>query len=193
MIDFQTLQALSGGAAEADSTCPFCSASRKPFNRAKKVLRIWNSEPGFSTYNCTHCFAKGYARDDKLNGKSNGASRASEDDIAKALMAAIGNTPSPQRVSQSWIYKTEDGTPYLRVERVQLDSGKVYPQSRWNGSGWDRGKPTGPKIPYRLPELVAAPGQPVFITEGEKCADAVAKLGWWRRRPAKAPANGGRN
>jgi DNA primase len=54
----------------------------------------------------------------------------------------------------------------------------IYPQSRWSGSGWDKGRPTGPKIPYRLPELVAAPGQPVFICEGEKCADAVAELGW---------------
>ena len=55
MIDFQTLQDLSGGAAEVDSTCPLCSASRKPFNRKKKVLRIWNKEPGFATFNCTHC------------------------------------------------------------------------------------------------------------------------------------------
>ena len=114
-------------------------------------------------------------------GKSNGnrPSRASEDDVAKALMAAIGRTPPPQQVHrQHWVYKTEDGTPYLRVERVERNGGKIYPQSHWNGSGWDKGKPAGPKIPYRLPELVAAPGEPTFICEGEKCADAVANLGW---------------
>ena len=71
MIDFQTLQDLSGGASEVDSTCPLCSASRKPFNRNKKVLRIWNKEPGFATYNCTHCSASGSARDE-ANGYTNG-------------------------------------------------------------------------------------------------------------------------
>jgi hypothetical protein len=115
----------------------------------------------------------------KANGKGHYRSHASEDDVAKALMAAIGNTSAPQQVSrQSWIYKDENGTPYLRVERVERNGGKIYPQSRWNGNGWDKGKPEGPKIPYRLPELVNAPGQPVFICEGEKCADAVAALGW---------------
>jgi hypothetical protein len=112
-------------------------------------------------------------------GKSNGFSRASEDDVAKALEAVINKTPAPQRAGrQSWIYKTEDGTPHLRVERIERNGGKSYPQSHWNGTSWESGKPTGPKIPYRLPELVNAPGQPVFICEGEKCADAVAKLGW---------------
>jgi AAA domain/CHC2 zinc finger len=78
-----------------------------------------------------------------------------------------------------WIYKTEDGTPYLRVKRINLPDGKKsYPQYRWNGSSWEAGKPAGPKIPYRLPELVNTPGQPVFICEGEKCADAVAALGY---------------
>jgi hypothetical protein len=83
-----------------------------------------------------------------------------------------------QSYNQQWIYKTDDGTPYLRVERIQRNGGKIYPQYHWNGSTWEKGKPTGPKLPYRLPELVNAPGQPVFICEGEKCADAVAKLGW---------------
>ena len=45
-------------------------------------------------------------------------------------------------------------------------------------SGWEPGKPAGPKIPYRLAELVSTPGQPVFVCEGEKCADAVAALGY---------------
>jgi hypothetical protein len=41
------------------------------------------------------------------------------------------------------------------------------------------GKPTGPKIPYRLPELTAAPiTAKVHITEGEKDSDALAQLGF---------------
>ena len=41
-----------------------------------------------------------------------------------------------------------------------------------------KGKPAGPKIPYRLPELIAAGRTiPIFICEGEKDADSVASLG----------------
>ena len=41
------------------------------------------------------------------------------------------------------------------------------------------GKPKGPKLPYRLPELLAAPAvTPIHITEGEKDADNLAKLGF---------------
>jgi hypothetical protein len=123
-------------------------------------------------------YVRGKAGLESFKPNGNGASRASEDAVAKAVMAAIGNTPPPQQVRrQHWVYKNKDGTPYLRVERVERNGGKIYPQSHWNGNGWDKGKPAGPKIPYRLPELVNAPGQPVFITEGEKCADAVAELG----------------
>jgi DNA primase len=39
------------------------------------------------------------------------------------------------------------------------------------------GKPEGPKVPYRLPELLKASlAVPVHITEGEKDADNLAKI-----------------
>ena len=44
---------------------------------------------------------------------------------------------------------------------------------------WASGKPKGPKIPYRLPELLAAPlTAPVYVVEGEKDGDNLAKLGF---------------
>src|SRR5262249_24651130 len=44
---------------------------------------------------------------------------------------------------------------------------------------WVKGKPKGPKIPYRLPELVAATaGTIVYICEGEKDADNLGALGF---------------
>jgi hypothetical protein len=137
----------------------------------------------------------------KPNGKGksngNGASRAPEDDVAAALMAAVGNTLPLQQVRrQHWVYKDENGTPYLRVERVERverNGGKIYPQSHWNGSGWDKGKPAGPKIPYRLPELMSAPGQPVFITEARSVPMPLPHSAGWRRQQVKALANGSRN
>ena len=39
-----------------------------------------------------------------------------------------------------------------------------------------KGKPQGPKIPYRLPEMLAAVHDKVFICEGEKDADTLTNL-----------------
>ena len=51
-----------------------------------------------------------------------------------------------------------------------------------------KGKPPGPKIPYRLPELIATqPDAPVFITEGEKCADIVVKCGYVATSASEGP------
>jgi putative DNA primase/helicase len=81
------------------------------------------------------------------------------------------------RIVAEYIYKDQHGQNYLRVERTD---DKQFPQSWWNPavSCWVPGKPKGPKIPYRLPELLAAPvEEPVWACEGEKDADSVAALG----------------
>jgi hypothetical protein len=74
-----------------------------------------------------------------------------------------------------YIYRDMRGEPYLKVKRT---SKKQFPQYHYENGKWISGKPTGPKIPYRLPELMAAPlDAPVFICEGEKDAGNVALLG----------------
>jgi hypothetical protein len=100
---------------------------------------------------------------------------------AEAVIAALksrGLWPEkPNDNAPNWIYELEDGSPYLGVVRyTQKDGTKGYAQYHWGTNGdWVKGKPTGPKIPYRLPELVKA--DEVFITEGEKCADRLAAPG----------------
>jgi hypothetical protein len=89
----------------------------------------------------------------------------------------------PRKGNQQWddvtaeyIYRDADGNPYLRVQRTAQ---KKFWQHHWTGSGWQKGAPRGPRIPYRLPELLAAdPAKPVFIVEGEKDADRLASLGF---------------
>jgi len=52
----------------SDVPCPFCGPNRHhPANRKRCVLRIW-LKPGFATYNCQRCKAKGWARDTAANG-----------------------------------------------------------------------------------------------------------------------------
>jgi 5S rRNA maturation endonuclease (ribonuclease M5) len=73
-------------------------------------------------------------------------------------------------------YRLADGTPYLQVHRI---AAKDFFQHHWDGEKWMTGAPKGPKVPYLLPELLKAPlTAPVYIVEGEKDADNLAKLGF---------------
>ena len=76
------------------------------------------------------------------------------------------------------IYCTAKDQPYLRVCKMFDESGsKQFLQSHWDGFRWVNGKPKGGKVPYRLPQLIAAPlSATVYFCEGEKDADALAKL-----------------
>jgi hypothetical protein len=86
-----------------------------------------------------------------------------------------------------YVYRDKDGAPFLQVCRTDA---KTFFQNRWNGQMWVSGKPQGPKIPYRLPELVAAPPTTkIHITEGEKDADALAKLGFIATTNSEGAAN----
>ena len=56
-----------------------------------------------------------------------------------------------------------------------------------------QGQAGGPKIPYRLPELLAAPTAVVYFCEGEKDADNLAsKAVWSPPVRARVPTRNGR-
>ena len=119
-------------------------------------------------------WAKGIGAAPKGNS---GNGKAGENGYAHGERADHG-----ERVG-SYIYRDQDGRPYLRVDRREAIDAKgartkQFPQWHWNGGSWAPGAPAGPKIPYRLPELLAAPADaPVFVCEGEKDANRVASLG----------------
>src|SRR5262245_20033843 len=75
-----------------------------------------------------------------------------------------------------YVYRQADGRPYLQVCRT---AAKQFFQNKWNGQMWVTGKPDGPKIPYRLPELLAAPlTAKAHIAEGEKDVEALVRIGF---------------
>ena len=80
---------------------------------------------------------------------------------------------------EEYIYRDRNGAPYLLVKRyIDQHKKKQFPQYHWDGSRWKKGKGKGPKIPYRLPELLAAPpGIIIYFVEGEACANAAANIG----------------
>jgi len=77
-----------------------------------------------------------------------------------------------------YIYYDQNGEPFLKVRKCRDGTGKKqYPQYHWDGNDWAKGKPSGPKIPYRLPQLIATPTTvQVLFCEGEKDADNLAKM-----------------
>jgi DNA polymerase I-like protein with 3'-5' exonuclease and polymerase domains len=84
----------------------------------------------------------------------------------------------------TFLYRDHLGAPHTKVEkRIPRDGGRTqYPQSFWVKGAWVRKKPAGWfKIPYRLPEMLAAfaknPTTDVFIPEGEKDSETLAALG----------------
>jgi hypothetical protein len=86
-----------------------------------------------------------------------------------------------------YVYRQADGTPYQQVCRT---AAKIFFQNRWNGTMWVSGKPEGPKVPYRLPELLSASlTTPIHIAEGEKDADNLAKLDFTSTTNSEGAAN----
>jgi putative DNA primase/helicase len=95
-----------------------------------------------------------------------------DDDTRK--QKANGKSGSP--FIAEYIYKTADGEPSRKVCRT---ADKQFPQFKWTGSAWKGGVEGVPVLPYRLPELVAANVEtPVYIPEGEKDCESLARLGF---------------
>jgi DNA polymerase I-like protein with 3'-5' exonuclease and polymerase domains len=91
-----------------------------------------------------------------------------------------------QRTGQhvaTYLYRDHLGQPHTKIEkRAPAGQRAQYPQSFYVGGVWVNKKPDGwLKVPYHLPELLAAlakdPKVDVFIPEGEKDAETLAALG----------------
>ena len=95
-----------------------------------------------------------------------------QDDYPHGERDDVGNKAA------EYIYRNFKGAPYLKViKRVSKSGKKTYPQYHLENGQWVKGAPDGPRIPYRLPELLAAPpNATVEICEGEKDADRLAEL-----------------
>lgn len=85
-----------------------------------------------------------------------------------------------QTPDRAYVYHNADGSERFRVLRIgQSGKDKRFVQQRPDGAGdWLDGLDGLAPTLYRLPDLMAAPmHRPVFVVEGEKCADALAALG----------------
>jgi putative DNA primase/helicase len=76
-----------------------------------------------------------------------------------------------------WTYHNAGEEPVGAVVRWDTPEGKrILPVSKTR-TGWIIGAMPSPRPLYRLPDLLGRPNEPVYVVEGEKCADAMASLG----------------
>lgn len=86
------------------------------------------------------------------------------------------NRPAVDGTVATYDYRDENGTPLFQVVRF---APKDFRVRRPDGSGWTWNLDGVRRVPYRLPEVLAAVarGEGVWIVEGEKDADRLATLG----------------
>ena len=114
---------------------------------------------------------------------------AAKTDNSKHVSPVPDSAPEPPaahkrhgKPSAQWIYCDPDGQVLSYQYRFETPDGKQFsPVTLWqntdNGSlFWRFAKAPGQAPLYRLDALYARPAAPVVITEGEKAADAAARL-----------------
>lgn len=64
-ISLRAIDTATGGRlGQHDIACPECGPARRaPVNQRRKVLRVWRIAPGFASFHCVRCGAKGHTRD----------------------------------------------------------------------------------------------------------------------------------
>ncbi len=76
-------------------------------------------------------------------------------------------------IAARYVYLDDQNQEVLRVTRLEP---KKFFQEGYRNGAWDKAAPKG-KLLYRLPEIVKNPQKPVYVVEGERDADGLAKRG----------------
>lgn len=80
--------------------------------------------------------------------------------------------------SAEWWYRDESGNPILIVLRFDPPNQRkqILPLTYWPDGKWKYQGLPAPRPLYHLDQLAARPDAPIVLCEGEKAADAAAKL-----------------
>ena len=93
--------------------------------------------------------------------------------ISKQQQKSLPVTPKMSRA-----YDYYDGDGVLAYQVLRFDNPKTFRQRRPDDrGGWINSIKDIDPLPYNLPAIMQNPQAPVFIVEGEKCADALIELG----------------
>lgn len=83
--------------------------------------------------------------------------------------------PVVPQMARSYDYYNEDGELAYQVMRFEP---KTFRQRRPDGNGgWINSIKDVEPLPFNLPAIITNPTAPIFVVEGEKCAEALIDLG----------------
>jgi DNA polymerase I-like protein with 3'-5' exonuclease and polymerase domains len=160
--------------AEAETSTPPPPALPPPSARAKQTDdRYRRGEDGGTAEDFD------FSADLIWPGVSNGGAAvgasAKTNGGAQSNASSRGTSRGPSSGRVSYIYRSSTGTPFMKVVRTPA---KTFPTYHWTGNGWAKGWPAT-VLPYRLPELHAAPADTIIlICEGEKDANTAIAHGF---------------
>jgi hypothetical protein len=176
-LDVRIMAAALGGDVTGPDSVLAPGPGHSPKDRSMSVKSAPGAPDGFTV----HSHAGDDWRDCKAYAREKLGFAPWEPPAREKSKHGNRQSQTPRTKVAEYVYRLEDGTPHLKVVRYEWMEGgerrKSFPQYHWTGSEWVKEAPEGPKIPYRLPELLAAPIGPVFVAEGEKDADALGRLG----------------
>jgi RecA-family ATPase len=87
--------------------------------------------------------------------------------------------PPKWRETGMYEYADRNGNVVYRTKRLEAEGHpKRFVAERFEAGRWVSGLGDLPRIPYRLPELCRANGEPVYFAEGERKADKLASMGF---------------
>lgn len=158
-------RSLGGDVTQNGIVCPGPGHSAR--DRSLSVMLDPDAPEGFIVHS--------FSDDDPIQCREHVRAKLGLPDWQPAKSDRLHPIMTKPKIVCHYVYNDEHGEPYLRVTRK---SDKSFLQSHWNGvDGWDSGKPKGPVIPYRLPEIIARPDETIWLVEGEKDADNLSALG----------------
>ena len=110
---------------------------------------------------------------------------ATADGMWGQYFAATASPEKPVRPQQrqDYFYPCRTGQPLVKVTRVDRGNGaKFFVQYHWNGQQWIKGltpeiRAQVPIYRYRDVQNAISIGQPIWMVEGEGCADALWAIG----------------
>jgi hypothetical protein len=128
-----------------------------------------------------------------INSHNGGDWQAAKDELRdRGILPPLSRDAPRSRETGHYEYVDGDGTVLYRTVRVEKPGGKEFIAQRPDGrGGWIAGIKGVERVPYRLPNLLAAPlDSVVFVAEGERKADTLAAWGFTATAVAFG-ANGG--
>ena len=116
--------------------------------------------------------------------------------VMKSCPAAAEKAPAPKtskapaKIVATYGYRDEQGELLMQVVRMEP---KTFRQRRPDGERWSWSVKDVRVVPYRLPELAAAPDAVVYLVEGERTQTALHPWAWWQPAMQVALASGARS